>query len=144
MMDTTQDKKDLPRIGVLGAGHVGSAFARIATEAGYDVSISGSGDPERISLIGKMLVPGARPQWPTKTAAEADIVILAIPLHKFRTFDPALVAGKIVVDLMNYWAPVDGTQELFDDQRYGSSEVVQQRLDGATVVVLQPHRLPRA
>ena len=50
-------------------------------------------------------------------STKSDIVVLAIPLHKFATFDPALVAGKIVVDAMNYWPPVDGVQELFEDRR---------------------------
>ena len=76
---------------------------------------------------------------------DADIVVLAIPLHRFATFDPALVAGKLVVDTMNYWPPIDGVQEMFEDRRYGSSEIVaapagpvDRRQD------VQPHRLPRA
>jgi hypothetical protein len=44
------------------------------------------------------------------------------------------VAGKIVVDAMNYWPPIDGVQEMFDDDRYGSSEIVARRLAGSTVV----------
>src|SRR6266581_1880880 len=43
--------------------------------------------------------PGAEPRWAAGAAAEAGIVVLAIPLHKFATLDPSLVAGKIVVDL---------------------------------------------
>jgi len=27
---------------------------------------------------------------------------MAIPLHKFATLDPSLVAGKLVIDVMNY------------------------------------------
>ncbi|RJU02316.1 NADP oxidoreductase [Arthrobacter frigidicola] len=124
----------LPRIGILGAGHVGPAIGRVAIEAGYPVSIAGSGDPAKIALITQILVPGAKADWPAQVAAEADIVILAIPLHKFNTFDPSLVAGKVVVDLMNYWAPIDGTQQLFEDPRYGSSEIVQRHLSGSRVV----------
>jgi predicted dinucleotide-binding enzyme len=60
--------------------------------------------------------------------------VLAIPLHKFATFDASLVAGKIVVDAMNYWPPVDGVQDLFEDTRFGSSEIVAQRLAGSTIV----------
>ncbi|MGZ3585535.1 MAG: NAD(P)-binding domain-containing protein [Ktedonobacterales bacterium] len=36
----------LPRMAVLGAGHVGPIIARVAIEAGYQVLIAASGDPE--------------------------------------------------------------------------------------------------
>jgi predicted dinucleotide-binding enzyme len=122
------------RIAVLGAGHVGPVIARVAVEAGYDVSIAGSGDPARIELITQVMVPGAKALWAADAAADADLVVLAIPLHKFATFDPALVAGKLVVDTMNYWPPVDGVQNLFEDPLLTSSEIVQRRLSTATVV----------
>jgi predicted dinucleotide-binding enzyme len=66
-------------------------------------------------------------------------VVLAIPLHKFAAFDPSLVAGKLVVDTMNYWPPVDGVQEMFEDRRYGSSEIVQHRLARSTIVKTLNH-----
>jgi hypothetical protein len=50
------------------------------------------------------------------------------------TFDPSLVAGRLVVDAMNYWPAADGVLEMFEDRRYTSSEVVQRRLAGSTVV----------
>jgi predicted dinucleotide-binding enzyme len=127
------ERRDLPRIAVLGAGHVGPVIARVAIDAGYDVTIAASGDPERIALITRVLAPGAEPRWAADAVADSDVVVLAIPAHKFATFDPGLVAGKIVVDAMNYWPPVDGVQELFEDQE-GSSEIVQERLDRSTVV----------
>src|ERR1700687_1661719 len=114
----------LPRITVLGAGHVGPVIARVALEAGYQVSIAASGDPEQIELIAQVLAPGAEPRRAADAVAQAGMVVLAIPLHKFRTLDPSLLDGKLVVDAMNYWPPVDGVQELFEDQRYGSSEIV--------------------
>jgi 8-hydroxy-5-deazaflavin:NADPH oxidoreductase len=129
----------LPRVAVLGAGHVGPVIARVAVDAGYPVSIAASGDPAEIELIAQVLVPGAEPRWAADAAREADIVVLAIPLHKFATLDPALVAGKIVVDAMNYWPPVDGVQEMFEDRRYGSSEIVQRRLPRSTVVKTLNH-----
>jgi 8-hydroxy-5-deazaflavin:NADPH oxidoreductase len=45
-----------------------------------------------------------------------------------------LMARKLVVDAMNYWPSVDGAQAAFVDGRYGTSEVVQQRLAESTVV----------
>ena len=129
----------LPRIAVLGAGHVGPVIARVAREAGYQVSIAASGDPEKIELIVQVLAPGAEPRWAAEAVEEADLVVLAIPLHKFTTLDPSLLDGKLVVDTMNYWPPVDGIQEMFEDRRYGSSEIVQRRLVRSTVVKTLNH-----
>jgi predicted dinucleotide-binding enzyme len=128
-----------PRIAVLGAGHSGPVIARAAVEAGYEVAIAASGDPQRIALITQVLVPGAEPRWAAEAVADADVVVLAIPIHRLAAFDPALVAGKIVVDVMNYWPPVDGVQPLFEDRRRGSSEIVQERLADATVVKTLNH-----
>jgi predicted dinucleotide-binding enzyme len=136
-MDLSNDR--LPRIAVLGAGHSGSVIARMAIEAGYHVSIAGSGDPSRIALITQVLVPGADPRWAADAVADADVVVLAIPIHKFAGFDPDLVAGKLVVDVMNYWPPMDGIQVAFEDRASGSSEIVQGRLARSTVVKTLNH-----
>ena len=128
-----------PRIAVFGAGHTGPVIARVAVEAGYPVSIAASGDPEKIELIATVLAPGAEPRWAADAAHDADIVVLAIPLHRFAAVDPSLLAGKLVVDTMNYWPPVDGVQHMFDDLTVGSSEVVAHRLAGSTIVKTLNH-----
>ena len=128
-----------PRIAVLGAGHTGPVIARVVNQAGYPVSIAASGDPAEIELIAQVLAPGAEPRWAADAVAAADIVVLAIPLHKFATLDPSLVAGKLVIDTMNYWPPVDGVQPMFEDRGYGSSEIVQHRLASARVVKTLNH-----
>jgi predicted dinucleotide-binding enzyme len=131
--------RHLPRIGVLGAGHVGPVIARSAVDAGYAVTIAASGEPERIALITQVLAPGAEPRWAADAVDDSDVVVLAIPAHKFAAVNSDLVAGKLVVDAMNYWPPVDGVQELFEDQEYASSEIVQQRLERSTVVKTLNH-----
>jgi hypothetical protein len=131
--------RQLPRIAVLGAGHVGPVIARIAVEAGYRVTIAASGPPERIALTTRVLAPGAEPRWAAAAVDGSDVVVMAIPVHQFATVDPALVAGKVVVDAMNYWPAVDGVQEMFEDDRYGSSEIVQRRLDRSTIVKALNH-----
>jgi predicted dinucleotide-binding enzyme len=133
------EQEGLPKIAVLGAGHVGPVIARVAVEAGYHVSIAASGDPERIALITRVLVPGAEPRWAADAVDNSDVVVLAIPVHKFATFDKSLVADKVVIDAMNYWPPVDGAQEFFQDDHCGSSEIVQHRLDRSTVVKTLNH-----
>ncbi len=139
MTEVVLPQARLPRIAVLGAGHVGPIIARVAHEAGYQVSIAASGNPEQIELIVQVLAPGVEPRWAAEAVAVADLVVLAIPLHKFATLDPSLLDGKVVVDVMNYWPPVDGVQKLFEDHRYSSSEIVQRRLVGSTVVKTLNH-----
>jgi predicted dinucleotide-binding enzyme len=122
------------RLAVLGAGHVGPVIARVALDAGYPVSIANSGDPADIALITEVLIPGAQARWAADAVADADLIVLSIPLHRFATFDPDLVTGKLVIDTMNYWPPTDGVVDMFEDPLRGSSEIVADRLAGATVV----------
>jgi 8-hydroxy-5-deazaflavin:NADPH oxidoreductase len=114
-------------------------IARVAVGAGHRVTIAHSGDPEDIALVAQVLAPGAEPLWAADAMNESDIIVLAIPLHRFVTFDPSSVAGKLVVDVMNYWPPVDGVQKMFEDGQLGSSEIVAQRLDRSTVVKTLNH-----
>jgi 8-hydroxy-5-deazaflavin:NADPH oxidoreductase len=128
---------ELSRLAVLGAGHVGPVIARLAIKAGYPVDIARSGDPEDIALITELIIPGARPRWASDAVVDADIVVLAIPLHRFADINPALLDGKLVVDAMNYWPASDGALEPFEGR--GSSEVVARRLTGSTVVKALNH-----
>src|SRR4051812_2728548 len=129
----------MSRIAVLGAGHTGPIVARMAVDAGHQVSIAASGDPDRIALIAQVLAPGASARRAGQAVREADIVVLALPMHAFAGLDPAPFAGKLVVDLMNYWPPNDGVLEMFENTGQGSSEVVAARLAGATVVKTLNH-----
>jgi 8-hydroxy-5-deazaflavin:NADPH oxidoreductase len=125
------------RLAVLGAGHVGPVVARLAIKAGYPVAIATSGDPEDIALITELVIPGAEPRWASDAVADADIVVLAIPLHRFTDVDPALLSGRLVVDAMNYWPASDGVLQAFEED--GSSEIVARRLAGSTVVKALNH-----
>jgi predicted dinucleotide-binding enzyme len=107
--------------------------------AGYRVAIATSGDPEDIALITELVIPGAQPQWACDAVANAPIVRLAMPLHRFMDLDPSLLSGKLVVDAMNYWPASDGVVKAFEDGG-GSSEIVaRRRLDGSTVVKALKH-----
>ena len=129
-----------PRIAVLGAGHVGPVVARLALRAGYRVAIATSGDPGDLALIARLLIAGAEPRWAADAIASADIVVLAIPLHRFRAMDTAALSGKVVIDAMNYWPATDGRlAPPFDDEGSGSSEVVAELLHDATVVKTLNH-----
>ena len=72
-----------PTIAVLGAGHVGPAIARLALDAGHSVAIATSGNPGDLALVTQLLIPGAEPLWAVDAIARADMVVLAMPLHRF-------------------------------------------------------------
>ena len=122
------------RLGVVGAGKIGTAIARAAVAGGYDVAISGSGAAERIELIVDVLAPGARAVSTDEVVGSADLIVLAIPMHRFRELARDLFAGKILVDAMNYWDETDGIDEELATAPAGTSAVVQAWFTSARVV----------
>jgi predicted dinucleotide-binding enzyme len=122
------------RLGIVGAGKAGTAIARAAVAGGYDVAISGSGSAERIELIVEVLAPGARALSTDEVVRYAGLIVLAIPMHRFRELRRDLFAGKILVDAMNYWDEIDGVDKQFETAPAGTSMLVQEWFSSATVV----------
>ena len=122
------------RLGIVGAGRVGTTIARAAIASGYDVAIAGSGAADRIALIVDVLAPGARPVSTDEVVRRADLIVLAVPMHRFRELPRDLFAGKILIDAMNYWEEIDGVDPELANAPAGTSVIVQERFTSARVV----------
>ncbi len=95
-------------VGIIGVGKVGSALARLAIAAGYEVLVAGSPRQLALELLVDTVAPGARVKDASELARRADLVIVAVPFGKVDSVDWPLLDGKVVVDATNYWPPIDG------------------------------------
>lgn len=136
--DVTNHALAAHRVAIFGAGRVGTALARSLLTAGYEVSIVGSGPVEGIELIVTVVAPGAVAMTAQDAVHDADIVILAVPLHRVDAVDAQLLRGKVVVDVMNYWEPIDGTLVDFTSDA-PTSPVISRKFAGARVVKALNH-----
>jgi 8-hydroxy-5-deazaflavin:NADPH oxidoreductase len=127
-------RADELRLGIVGAGKLGTTIARAAIDAGYDVALSGSGAPDDIALTVDVLAPGARALSTEEVVQRSDMIVLAVPTHRFRELARDLFTGKIVIDAMNYWEPVDGIDDELASADAGTSSIVQAHFSSARVV----------
>lgn len=124
----------IKKVAILGAGKLGITLAQLALSAGYDVTIAGSGSSQKIALTVEVLTPGAIAADAKQAVADADIVILALPLGKFRVLPYEALNGKLTIDAMNYWWEVDGERADILPHAQSSSEAVQAFLRHSRVV----------
>jgi 8-hydroxy-5-deazaflavin:NADPH oxidoreductase len=121
------------KIGIIGAGDMGQAFAGQAVKAGYEVIISNSRGPESLTSLVHQLGPLAKAGVPQE-AAQADVVVLAVPWSQLGTALTGLPAwsGRILIDATN---PVlQPGFRLADLNGRTSSEIVASLAPGARVV----------
>ncbi len=121
-------------IGLIGAGHIGSQLARLAVKNGYNVVISNSRGPETLADLARDLGPHARAATPKEAGQLADIVVVTIPLKNLGDVPVAPLAGKVVIDTLNYYPQRDGHIADLDNEKTTTSEMVQEHLATSKVV----------
>ena len=120
--------------GFIGSGHIGSTVARLAVAAGHDVVMSNSRGPETLAELVSDLGDHARAGTAAEAARAGDVVVVTIPLTNYRDVPVDELAGKVVIDTMNYYPQRDGQIGALDADTTTSSELLQAHLPAARVV----------
>ena len=98
------------RIGIIGAGMIGSTLAQLWVDAGHDVRVA-SRHPDELKSMVERLGKRASAGTPQDAATFGDVVMLTVPLKAVpdlaRDLAPAL-AEKIVLDTGNAYERRDG------------------------------------
>jgi 8-hydroxy-5-deazaflavin:NADPH oxidoreductase len=94
-------------VGIIGAGRIGQAMARIAQRAGRPVVIANSRGPESLTSVVSTLGDGVS-AGTVQEAAAASIVVIAVPWTRVHQALEGLEwNGQIVVDATNDFDPSD-------------------------------------
>ena len=120
------------QLGIIGAGRVSQAFARLLVANGHEVLLSNSGGPQTLGEVTTKLGPKARAVTVSE-AASSGMVMLGVPWPKIseslRDLPPW--NGRILIDATN---PFISDTQLLDLGGQVSSEIVAALVPGARVV----------
>jgi predicted dinucleotide-binding enzyme len=98
------------RIGIIGAGMIGSTLAKLWVDAGHEVRLA-SRHPGDLQALVHRLGKRASAGTPLEAATFGEVVMLTVPLHAVRDLARDLassLAGKIVLDTANAYERRDG------------------------------------
>ena len=125
-------------IGIIGAGHIGSALAVRLTHLGHSVLIANSRGPETLTDVAQKT--GATPVTAREAARHGEIIVVTIPLINIPDLPKDLFEGVSadvpVIDTSNYYPLLrDGQIPELETGELTESEWVQQHLGRPVVKV---------
>ncbi|HXZ83238.1 MAG TPA: NADPH-dependent F420 reductase [Acidimicrobiales bacterium] len=122
------------RIGMIGAGNIGSTLAWHFVRVGHDVAVSNSRGPETLDALVRELGEHAQAMAAADAARFGEITVVSVPFGKYRTIPVDGSSGKVVIDTNNYYPGRDGQFSELDDDRTTSSEMLAAFLPQARLV----------
>jgi predicted dinucleotide-binding enzyme len=125
-------------IGIIGAGHIGSALATRLVSLGHSVRIANSRGPETLGDVAQKT--GATPATAREAAQHGEIIVVTIPLIKIPDLPKDLFEGVPasvpVIDTSNYYPLLrDGHLRELETGSLTESEWVQQHLGRPVIKV---------
>ena len=122
------------KIGVIGAGNIGSNAARLFVKAGHQVVISNSRGPQTLQDLVEELGDNATAGTVEQARDFGEVVFISIPLGKYTDLPVNGWEGKIVIDSNNYYPERDGQIPGIDSGETTSSELLLRHLPDARIV----------
>jgi predicted dinucleotide-binding enzyme len=123
------------QVAILGSGRIGATLARGFTQAGHEVTLANSRGAASLEPLVAELGPHAHAAADLAAAAAAgEVVVLALPFSLYDRLPANALAGKIVIDAMNFFPGREGDLPQLADDSTTSSELVARHLPGARVV----------
>ena len=98
------------RIGIVGAGMIGSTLAKLWSASGHEIQLA-SRHPDKLKPLVEGLGPRASAGTPREAVASAEVVMLTVPLGAIPQLADDLrssLAGKVVLDTGNAYERRDG------------------------------------
>jgi len=116
------------RIGIIGAGNIGSNLAQLFVQHGHEVAIANSRGPQTLGAVAART--GATPVAVIDAPRGAEVVVVALPLKAVPQLPPGLLdiaaPAAAVIDTGNYYPQRDGHIRLIDDGEVSSRWVREQ------------------
>lgn len=122
------------KIGIIGAGHIGSNAARLFVKAGNQVAIANSRGPQTLEPLIEELGDNSEAVTVGQARDFGDIVFISIPLGRIDELPTEGWENKIVIDSNNYYPERDGRIADLDGGEMTSSELLLRHIPGARLV----------
>jgi 8-hydroxy-5-deazaflavin:NADPH oxidoreductase len=122
------------KIGIVGSGNIGGNAARLFVQAGHEVALSNSRGPETLRDFVEELGDYAQAVTVEEAVRFGEVVLVAVPLGKYKELPAEAFYGKIVIDAGNYYPERDGHLSELDSGETTSSELMSAHLKGARLV----------
>jgi predicted dinucleotide-binding enzyme len=120
------------KIGVIGSGKIGSSVGGKLAALGHDVTISNSRGPQTLTATAEEI--GATAGTVEEAIADADLVVLAVPVKAVPALHLDKLAGTIMIDANNYYPARDGVIDDLELKRKTSARWTADHAPGAHVV----------
>ncbi|WP_124055414.1 NAD(P)-binding domain-containing protein [Arcanobacterium ihumii] len=130
------------RIVVVGSGYEGTALANHIRDCGFEVLLSGRRSQAELQHDADSIIPGSSAismRQIVKLDNTTTLVIIAIPLSGVPRLNPCDFAGKVVIDVMNFWPKLDTSITELSQAPRDTSLFVQKHLSQSIVVKTLNH-----